>query len=112
MNNDRPSKLKRLSDELSARSKTLIVSDDVPHFFWILDTETDECGYFGNISSGDASRIVEILARQHGKEILDRVADNLVEESDDLDFKTLVECPPIRMNSETYDLVKEAKKKA
>ena len=112
MKNDRPSKLKRLSDELSNRSKTLIVSDDVPHFFWILDTETDECGYFGNISNGDAGRIVEILARQHGRDILDQVSEKLVEEADDLDFKTLVECPPIRSNDDKYLVVKKTQKKA
>ena len=98
MNSDPSSKLKRLSDELSARSRTLAVSDDVPHFFWILDAKNDECGYFGNISDGDACRIIEILARQHGRDILDHVSEKLIEEADDLDFSTVVECPPIRVN--------------
>ena len=84
--NGRHSKLKWLNDELDAKSRSLTNSGDIPHFFWILDKDTDLDAYFGNIADGDACQIIEILAKRYGGGILDRVIDKMIEDDEYFEF--------------------------
>jgi hypothetical protein len=97
MNEMTRSSLKPLSDELAARSSSLA---DVPHFFWFLDTETEENAYFANMGDSDACEIIEILAKRYGGEILDRVSEKMNAEDEAFEFPDFIGCATAFINDE------------
>jgi len=80
--------MKYLSDELSKLSKGL--RDETPHLFCIFDGEKEQFAYWGNIGDVEAAQIIELLAKQHGGEVLDGVIDKLIEDGEDLDFPEII----------------------
>lgn len=104
---DRPSKLKRLSDELAVKSNSLA---DVPHFFWFLDADTKEFAYFANMSKDDACEIVELLAKRYGGEILDRVIDKMIADDEYFEFPEFIGCATAFINDDDDRVADENKK--
>ncbi len=78
-----PAKLKHLSDDLHSKSKSL---SDVPHFFCFRDPGTGKFAHFGNLGDAEACEIIELLAKVHGGEVIDRVVDKIIREGNRDEF--------------------------
>jgi hypothetical protein len=76
-----------IHDDLEAISSRLRKTS---HFFWLQDARTGAVVEFDNLSDDDACRVIELITKRHGGEVIDRVIDKIIQDDERLEFPEIL----------------------